>query len=436
MKFLSLGITFLCVFLNINPIWAESKKIQNISALQAQRLDNTVKLIHKYYVEPVSDEKLYESAIEGMLSKLDPHSSYLSGESLRSLDVAISGKFEGIGVTVAPERGALKVISPLDNSPAQKAGIKAGDLIIRIGDKLLFDMDVDKAIEMMRGRRGTKVTLYVIRKNEERPLKFTVIRNVIDVQTVTAKLFNKKYAYIRIAIFYKSTENDVRKAIKNLKKLSNPELANQKLEGVILDMRNNPGGLLNPAIDVADDFLDAAKLKNNSLITSIRGHADSKPEEFRATKGELLPDVPMVVLINEGSASAAEIVAGALQDQKRAIIVGTRTFGKGSVQTVIPIDDKSAIKLTTALYYTPLGRSIQAKGITPDVVVSDVEIPQAKIGQQLFGPIYENELDNHIANGAEQKTESLQEEDELSLLRKDFQLYQALMIIKSAAIKN
>jgi carboxyl-terminal processing protease len=431
MRFLRLGTIFLCFFLNINNIWADSNKTQNISAVQVQRLNNIAKLIHEYYVEPVSDEKLYESAIEGMLSKLDPHSSYLSEENLKSLDVAISGKFEGIGVTVAPDRGALKIISPIDNSPAQKAGIKAGDLIIRINDRLVIDMDSDKAVEMMRGRRGTKVTLYVIRKNEERPLKFVIARNVINVQTVTAKLLNKNYGYIRIAGFYKSTESDLQKEIKILKKLSN-----QKLDGLILDMRNNPGGLFNPAIDVADDFLDAGKLKNNSLIVSIKGHSDSKPEEFRATKGELLPGVPIVVMINEGSASAAEIVAGALQDQQRAVIVGTKSFGKGSVQTVVPIDDKSAIKLTTALYYTPQGRSIQAKGITPDVVVTEVEISQAKSGDQSFGPIYENDLNNYIINGTVQKTESLQEEEELSLLRKDFQLYQALMIIKSVAIKK
>jgi carboxyl-terminal processing protease len=427
-----LVITLLGIGLSTNQVLAKSNdKTQKVttSSVEIQRLNNVVKLIHEYYVEPISDEKLYESAIEGMLSKLDPHSSYLSAEDLKSLDIAISGKFEGIGVTVVPDHGALKIISPIDGSPAQKAGIKAGDLVIRINDKLVMDVvDPDKAVEMMRGRRGTKVTLYVIRKNEEKPLKFTITRNVINIQAITSKLLNKNYGYVRIAIFYKSTESDLQKAIQNLQKKSN-----KKLRGLILDLRNNPGGLFNPAIEVADDFLDAEKLGDNSLIVSIKGYPDSEPEEFSATKGELLPGIPVVVLINEGSASAAEIIAGALQDQKRAVIVGTKSFGKGSVQTVIPIDNSSAIKLTTALYYTPLGRCIQAKGIAPDVVVSELKISQANDDEGPLGSIYEHDLDNHIVNDVGQKSEALSEEREMELLRKDFQLYEALMILKGVA---
>lgn len=426
----TLIIFFLGSLFNANSIVASNNKNPTISNAQQQRLEDIVDIIHKYYVEPVSDEKLLDSAIDGMITKLDPHSSYLDAEDLKSLDVAISGKFEGIGVTVISDHGALKIISPVDGSPAQKAGLKAGDIIIRINDKLVIDMDPDKAIDMMRGKRGTNVTLYVVRKNEEKPLKFTIIRNIINVQTVSSTLLDQKYGYIRIAIFYKSTANDLRKNIKNLQKQSNG-----KLKGLILDMRNNPGGLFDPAISIADDFLDAKKLKSNSLIVSIKGGPNSESEEFNATNGELLPNIPIVVLINEGSASAAEIIAGALQDHKRAIIVGTKSFGKGSVQTVLPIDNNSAIKLTTALYYTPLGRSIQAKSIIPDIIVPELEITQINSNQELFGPIYESDLENHITNGIEQKSEALKQEEETSLLRKDFQLYEALTIVKGLALK-
>jgi len=398
----------------------------------SQRLKDIINIIHEYYVEPVSDDKLYEAAIEGMLSKLDPHSSYLNVEDLKSLDIAVSGKFDGIGVTVVPDHGALKVVSPIDGSPAYKAGIKAGDLIIRINDKLVLDMDSEKAVEMMRGKRGSKVTIYIIRKNEEKPLKFALIRNAISVQTIATKILDKNYGYIRIGVFYKYTERDLQKAIKDLEKK-----VDHKLKGLILDMRNNPGGLFEPAIEVANYFLDAKKLKNNPLIVSIKGYPDSNFGEFKANEGELLPGIPIVVLINEGSASAAEIVAGALQDHKRAIIVGTKSFGKGSVQTILPVDNKSAIKLTTALYYTPSGRCIQAKGIIPDVLVSELEIPKANRRDGGIGPIYENDLNNHIVNINEKvmKVGKLPE-NEMDLLYKDFQLYEALMIIKGVANKK
>jgi carboxyl-terminal processing protease len=415
------------LFLNANGIAATNKN--TAISTQQQRLDEVIDLIHKYYVDPVSDEKLFDSAIDGMLTKLDPHSSFLDAEDIKSLDVAISGKFEGIGITVVPDHGALKIISPIDNSPAQKAGLKAQDIIIRINNKLVIDMDPEKAINMMRGKRGTNVTLYVIRKNEEKPLKFVITRNVVNVQTVDTKLLDQNYGYVRIAVFYKSTADDLEKAIAKLQKQTNG-----KLNGIILDMRNNPGGLFDPAITIADDFLDAKKLGNNSLIVSIKGGQDTESEEFNATAGELLPKVPMVALINEGSASAAEIVAGALQEHKRAIIVGTKSFGKGSVQTVLPIDNNSAIKLTTSLYYTPNGRSIQAKGIVPDVVVPDLEIPQINSNQEDFS-IYERDLENHIANGVEQAPDTLKQEEQTSLLRTDFQLYEALMILKGLALK-
>lgn len=415
-------------FLSINFANAEAIKssTSTIPASQLQRLSNIITNIHQYYINPVTDEQLFDSAIEGMMNKLDPHSSYLDKEDLKSLKIITSGEFDGIGITVIPEFGALRVISPIDSSPAQKAGIKAGDIIIRIDNKLTKDISIAKAIAMIRGKKGTKITLYIIRKEQPKPLKLIITRDTIKVPIVRKKLLENHYGYIRIGIFYKTTHEDLVKAINQLKQESK-----KQLRGIILDLRDNPGGLFEPSIQIADDFLDSRKLKINKLIIYTIGYPNHKRNNYYATPGELLPKTPIVVLINSGSSSAAEIVTGALQDHDRAVILGTKSFGKGSVQTVFPIDKNSAMKITTALYYTPGGYSIQAQGITPDVVVKTLKIAKEYIKTSLFEPIYEADLLNHDKNKDANEADFLQTKNELNLMHNDFQLYQALNLVKA-----
>ena len=396
-----------------------------IPASELQRFANIVATVHHYYVEPVTNRQLFDDAIAGMLAKLDPHSAYLDKDDLKSLQIVTSGEFEGIGITIVPELGVLRVISPIDDSPAEKAGVKAGDLIVRVNDKLIKDMPMSKVIAMIRGKRGTKVTLYIIRKDQPKLLKISVARSTIKVPTVKQELLDNYYGYIRIAIFYKTTQQDLIKAIKQLKKESH-----NKLRGIIIDLRNNPGGLFEPSIQVADDFLDAKKLKQNKIIVYTKGYPDNKRDDYNAKPSELLPNIPMVALINAGSASAAEIVAGALQDHNRAVVLGTKSFGKGSVQTVIPIDKKSAIKLTTALYYTPSGTSIQAKGIRPDVVVRNIKVSKEEADALPFESIYEADLLNHIENDGIKKPDKAKLKRDANLMQEDFQLYSALNLLK------
>jgi carboxyl-terminal processing protease len=415
-------------FFSINFANAEAVKSASsaIPASQLQRLSNIITSIHQYYIQPVTDEQLFDNAIEGVLNGLDPHSSYLDKEDLKSLKIITSGEFDGIGITVIPEFGALRVISPIDGSPAQKAGINAGDIIIRIDNKLTKDISEAKAITMIRGEKGSKITLYIIRKEQPKPLKFTITRDTIKVPIVREKLLENHYGYIRIGIFYKTTHEDLIKAIEQLQQQSK-----KQLRGIILDLRDNPGGLLEPSVKVADDFLDSRKLTTNKLIIYTIGYPNSKRVNYYATDGELLPKMPIVVLINSGSSSAAEIVAGALQDHNRAIILGTKSFGKGSVQTVFPIDKDSAIKITTSLYYTPGGRSIQALGITPDVMVNTLKITKEYIKTSPFEPIYEADLLNDDKNQDVNETAFSQIKNESNLMQNDFQIYQALNILKA-----
>lgn len=394
-----------------------------------QRFSTVIMQIKRYYIESIKDDTIFENAMRGMVSSLDPHSSYLDEDDLKDLQTATTGKFGGIGVEIVPESGYIKVISPLDDTPAYKAGIKAGDLIIRIDNRLIKEMTMREAINLIRGKRGSHVALTILRKGEKKPLKILVMRDVIKVQTIKTKLLAKGYGYIRIAFFQTPAKTDLENAIKSLEKQSGG-----KLNGLVLDLRNNPGGLLDAAIDVADSFLDLNHLKKyNGLLVYTKGRIPKADIQAKATAGDLIHDVPMVVLINEGSASASEIVAGALQDYKRAIIMGTRSFGKGSVQTVFPIDNKTALKLTTALYYTPSGRSIQAMGIVPDVIVSNLAVAKTDSDEVLIDPINENDLSGHLKNGnGKSFTENLEEKtkSENALAQNDFQLYQALMLLE------
>ncbi|NBC48687.1 MAG: PDZ domain-containing protein, partial [Gammaproteobacteria bacterium] len=310
------------------------------------------------YVERVKDRELLESAIRGMLAGLDPHSAYLEPEQYNDLRVGTSGEFGGLGIEVGMEDGFVKVIAPIDDTPAQRAGIQAGDLIVRIDDKPVKGLSLSEAVELMRGEPGSIIELTLMRDSEAKPLQVEIERAVIKVASVKKRLLEPGFGYLRIANFQARTTDDLVKAVESLQQKNDGPL-----KGVVLDLRNNPGGVLNTAVGVSDAFLE------DGLIVYTEGRMEDAKLEFHAGPNDVLDGAPLVVLVNGGSASASEIVAGALQDQRRALIMGNPTFGKGSVQTIIPVDTRTALKLTTARYFTPSGRSIQALGIEPDIIL-------------------------------------------------------------------
>jgi carboxyl-terminal processing protease len=376
------------------------------------------------YVEPVKDDVLLENAIRGMVSGLDPHSNYLDKDDYKDLQVGTKGEFGGLGIEVGMEDGFVKVISPIDDTPAQRAGVRSGDLIVRLDDTPVKGLTLNDAVKLMRGKPGTGIELTIIRKGEEKPLKITVVRDVIKVASVKGRLLDKHYAYIRISQFQSHTASDMLKMLKKLEKQSG-----EPLMGMVLDLRNNPGGVLNAAVSVSDAFL------TSGLIVYTQGRDKDSQLRFEAAPDDVLNGAPMVVLVNGGSASASEIVAGALQDQKRAVIMGSRTFGKGSVQTIIPISDTSAVKLTTARYYTPSGRSIQAEGIKPDIELEEFKV--SKVEGDGVAPIKEANLSGHLTNGngkSEKTTDDSTDEDSETVADKDYQLGEALNLLKGLAI--
>jgi len=352
------------------------------------------------YVEPITDKKLITQAITGMLNGLDPHSAYLDADAFKELQVGTHGEFGGLGIEVGMEDGLVKVVSPIEDTPAFNAGIKSGDLIIKLDDTLVKGMTLEDAVKRMRGKPGSKITLTITRKNEPKLLTFTITRAVIKVQSVKSKLIEPGYGFVRITQFQDKTGENLATALENLYKENKGSL-----KGLVLDLRNDPGGLLTGAVGVSAAFLD-----KDALVVYTEGRTEdakmrltASPENYLRGNGSKdyiknIPDavssVPMVVLVNGGSASASEIVAGALQDHKRAVIMGTQTFGKGSVQTILPLGNNTAIKLTTARYYTPGGRSIQAKGIEPDILVED---PAAGNDAGVFH-LREVDLDKHLIN--------------------------------------
>ena len=421
----------------LNAAIAVNKNTEGLSSQSLQRLTTVISNIKNHYYKAITEDDLLHRAIKGMLAGLDPHSAYLGVEDLQDLEMRTFGRFGGIGVEVVSENGAIKVITPIDDTPADRAGIKAGDYIIQINNKFVRDMKLRDVVSIMRGNQGSWLSLTILRKNEHKPRIIRLRREIIKIKTIKYKLLESGYGYIRIAAFQEATEKDMEQAIEALKKLSKG-----KLQGIVLDIRNNPGGLFDSAVKVADNFLDAKKLKNNAVIVYTKGQDEAAQLTVKATPGELLPNVPIAVLINAGSASAAEIVAGALQDHKRAIVVGAPSFGKGSVQVLLPIDKKSAIKLTTALYYTPHDHLIQATGIVPDINIEEIRLPRDNI--QSWPKIYENTLLDHIQNGRREihSTEqnrgngnSLQQSKAVEeLAYKDYQLYTALNILKGLHI--
>lgn len=403
---------------------ASAAEEKDIPLEDVQRFSNALTQIKKYYVKPVDDKELFDNAIRGMLGGLDPHSGYLDEEDFKDLQTATSGEFGGLGIEVTMEDGVIRVVSPLVDAPAYKAGIKAGDYIIKLNTQLVQGMSLKQAVDMMRGESGSTLDLTVLRKGENKPLKFAVIREKITIKSVKSNLFEKNYGYVRLTQFQALTSEDLRKAILALKKDSN-----NQLKGLILDLRNNPGGLLESAIQVSDAFLDTSKSKKPETIVYTKGRLPGSKFIALANPGDILDNAPLVVLINNGSASAAEIVAGALKDNKRALIIGTKSFGKGSVQTVLPLDDKRAIKLTTALYYTPAGTSIQATGITPHIVVEEMALNQEKKEPSLL-ELSESDLKGHLLNDSEEKKVKAIELEDNRILYQDYQLYAALTILK------
>lgn len=382
--------------------------------------------IKKDYVENVEDSVLLEYAIRGMLEGLDPHSSYLDEEAYLNLQEGTSGEFGGLGIEVGMEDGFIKVISPIDDTPAQKAGLQAGDLIIRLDDTPVKGMSLNDAVERMRGEPGTDITLTIIRDGADKPLKVTITRDVIKVKSVRTQILEPGFGYLRISHFQSRTAEDARAALQELKQDNDGGL-----EGLILDLRNNPGGILSAAVGVSDLFLD------KGLIVYTEGRIDDSKLRFNAKPADLLDNAPVVVLVNAGSASASEIVAGALQDHKRAIIMGQKTFGKGSVQTVLPVSNAAALKLTTARYYTPSGRSIQVSGIEPDVTLVRVKVESLEDEEQNF--ITEENLSRHLDNNTEESQDEDEEaaqtgQDTVAQLTEDYALQQALNVLKSLQI--
>jgi len=429
---LTIGLTLGITLAIGQGVFADKNASQATSALPLDELRSFTEVfsrIKKDYVEEVSDKTLLENAIRGMLSGLDPHSSYLDPEHFKELQVGTSGEFGGLGIEVGMEDGFVKVISPIDDTPAQRAGVKAGDLVIRLDEKPVKGMTLHDAVKIMRGKIGTDIVLTIIREGEEKPLKITITRDTIKVKSVRARDLGDGFGYLRVSQFQSRTGENLAEAIEKLKKDNDG-----KLNGLVLDLRNNPGGVLNAAVEVSDAFLETG------LIVYTQGRIADSEMKFNATPRRVLDGAPLVVLVNGGSASASEIVAGALQDHKRAVIIGTRTFGKGSVQTILPLNEKTALKLTTARYYTPSGRSIQAEGITPDIILEPLKLTKLEgMGER----VKEADLSRHLDNGNSKnkddkkdvkKDDKKKDEPELSLAQRDYQLFEALNVLKGMSI--
>lgn len=412
---------------------SNNSNTKRIPLEDVQRFSNAIGEIKKYYVKPVDDKELFDNAIRGMLTGLDPHSSYLNEEEFKELQTSTSGEFGGLGIEVTMEEGVVKVITPLVDTPAFKAGIKSGDYIIKLGKESVQGLSLKDAVNLMRGKPGTTIELTILRKGVNKPLTFDLIREIIQIKSVKSKMLSEGYGYIRLTQFQALTGKDMIKAIEQLK-----QQAGGKLKGLVLDLRNNPGGLLDSAIQVSDAFLGNDKAGKQEMIVYTEGRLPGSKFTAMANPGDVLDNAPIVVLINNGSASASEIVAGALKDNKRAIILGTKSFGKGSVQTVLPLDGKTGIKLTTALYYTPSGVSIQAKGIIPDIIVEEVDVPKNAVKKDTLAGFTEADLNGHLINkDSSENTESKNNQTQSGdLIHEDYQLYAALTVLEGMALAN
>lgn len=403
---------------------------QSVLPLEELRtFTKTYENIRSAYVKEIDDRTLLEYAIRGMLDELDPHSTFLDASSFEDLQMHTTGEFGGLGIEVAMENGFVRVVSPIDDTPAERGGVEAGDLIIKLDDTAVKGLSLSEAVEMMRGPKGSRITLTLVRDGVDQPLEITLTRDIIKVNSVRSKTMQEDFGYIRIAQFQVNTGRDVEKALRDFNK------KNPNLKGVVLDLRNNPGGVLEASVDVASVFLDGG------LVVYTEGRLENSNVRYEAQPGDRLNGLPVVVLINGGSASASEIVAGALQDHKRAVVMGTRSFGKGSVQTVIPITEDKAIKLTTALYFTPDGRSIQAHGIEPDIEVERVRVTavksrtgvsEASLSRHLTGTLEGQDEETDAKTPAKGKDSGDSANGELH--DQDSQLYEAINLLRGLSI--
>jgi len=431
MSIRKLNLTILVVLLvGLSAIFAwERLSIQRVSAEDQNVYENlqifsdVLDIVKENYVQEVDNEELVEGAISGMLRTLDPHSSYLDPDAYKELQVETKGSFGGIGIEITIRDGFLTVVSPLEGTPAYELGIQAGDQILRVDGEPTKEMTLMEAVKKMRGPKGTNVVLTIMREEFTKPQDFVITRATIAIRSVRSKTLEPGYGYIRLSQFQSSTARDLRKELAKL------EQENKSLKGLILDLRNNPGGLLDQAVKVSDEFL------NEGLIVYTGGRLKSQDMRFEAHMNTKPHSYPIVVLVNEGSASAAEIVAGALQDHKRAVVVGVKTFGKGSVQTVMPLRNGAALRLTTAIYYTPSGRSIQAKGIEPDIVVKRVLPERIEGDSDGAKAIREEDLQNHMDLDEEALSDRKLDAEQQSSIKKqlvrDNQLARALDVLKS-----
>lgn len=417
-------IKFIAIWLSVAmPCVAQNAMIpaEPIPPIPLDELRNFTQVLEHIrlsYVEPIDDKTLLEYAVHGMLMGLDPHSAYLNKDDFKAIQSSISGQFGGLGLEVTMEDGFIQVIAPLDNTPAAKAGIESGDLITKVDDQAVQGLSLREAVELMRGEKGSKITLTIVRKDIGQPLSVPLTRDIINVKSVRSKLLEPGYGYLRIAQFQNGTGAEFNRALQKL------QAKDTALKGLIIDLRNNPGGTLQSAIEVTDALL------TKGLIVYTEGRLAETNQRFAASAGDKANGIPVVVIINQGSASGAEIVAGALQDHRRALIIGTPSFGKGSVQTVIPLNGDQAIKLTTARYFTPNGRSIQVQGIIPDI-----EVKRANIEPLSARPaVSESDLKGHLIHGdggAQRKLPPLTgAPDKPALAQQDNQLYEALNILK------
>ncbi|MBP9493213.1 MAG: S41 family peptidase [Sulfurospirillum sp.] len=440
LPFATLG--FVATFLGITTFFS-STLFANSADGEKSRLASLAKYtrvlatIEKYYVDDIKIEDIVKKSIEGLLTNLDAHSAYLDEKHFKDLKIQTEGEFGGLGITVGQRDGALTVIAPMEGTPADKAGVKASDIILKINKQSTLNMTIDEAVNLMRGKPGTGIELTLVREGESKPLVISIVRDIIKIESVYSRLIeNENMLYVRVVSFDKNIVGDVKEAIQK----------NKGVKGIVLDLRNNPGGLLNQAVELVDLFVD------EGIIVSQKGRVESDNAEYKATKAGTLTKIPLVVLVNGGSASASEIVSGALQDHKRAIIIGEKTFGKGSVQAVLPVVDNEAIRLTIARYYLPSGRTIQAEGVTPDLMVYPGEVPHKNNEQSLKEKDLKKHLEGELKKAEDTKPETkdkdknktktkepLKSEKEVisqESLFKDLQLKSAVDAIKVLAIKK
>ncbi|MBW2504787.1 MAG: S41 family peptidase [Deltaproteobacteria bacterium] len=412
---LSIALVLLIISVTLG-IRVEISEVSASSGYQEMQLfTDVLTIVRRSYVEEVSIKDLVYGAIDGMLASLDPHSGFMSPEIYKEMKVDTRGEFGGLGIEITMRNGVLTVVAPIEDTPAQRAGLQAGDQILKIEDEYTKDIELMEAVRLMRGVAGTEIKITIMRESFDKPQEFNLTREVIKIQSVKAKTIESGYGYVRLTQFQEKTADDLDQALSDL-----GEENQGALKGLVLDLRNNPGGLLDQAVEVADKFLDSG------LIVYTEGRQEDSQMEFAAKSSGTEPDYPMVVLINGGSASASEIVAGALQDHGRAVVMGTQSFGKGSVQTIIPLSDDSGLRLTTAKYYTPNGTSIQATGIIPDIEVLPGEIKELAEREHFR----EKDLRNHFDQDTSQKDSSPLKTEPSALDREDYQLMRALDLLK------